>query len=629
MPNQVYGNAAYLGELSAPRNANSEVFGTGASVGANNDCTAFGAGANCSSSNGTAIGHNAKAGVNGCVAVGGHADAQTQEGTAPYAVQTAIGYSAAATGGESVAVGQQAQAREQGTVAVGRNANATGLRGTAVGRGALATATDTVAVGHTSQASAQRGTALGQSATATADAGTALGYYCGAQGANAVAVGSFQSVAADGVGVGNSSTVTANSVAIGSGAQAGYGSQGYATAVGRAALAYTTQSIAIGYLARVYSDAGSNGIAIGYNAELTTNSPNTIAIGTQCKPGSLTAQGIAIGYQVDLFGTNAVGIGTLAGARSGTVSVGGFSKATGTQSAAYGGEAEALGVESTAIGQDAECGVGGVRAVAVGRGSRAGNADCVAVGRSANVTRIESVGVGNSSYVTAGAGGGIALGYNAGVMADYGMALGYKAVVEALHTNSVAVGRQAVTTAANQMMVGSGTHQLNPYVHGSISTEVDGYGLVMRSSATAYDFTGIRWKRNDGSNRWSMGIDWMGDAGHNFWLYDNVNGTTPLWIEPGGPSFLSFGTTVGGFGYRDSTKILEWFANGSTWMTIDGNDGLVKFQKGVGAWNKTPPAVQPSKINDPSGGTTVDAEARTAINAIIDVLEGAGLSAST
>jgi len=38
---------------------------------------------------------------------------------------------------------------------------------------------------------------------------------------------------------------------------------------------------------------------------------------------------------------------------------------------------------------------------------------------------------------------------------------------------------------------------------------------------------------------------------------------------------------------------------------------------------------QASKINDPSGGATQDAEARTAINAIIDALEAFGISASS
>lgn len=38
--------------------------------------------------------------------------------------------------------------------------------------------------------------------------------------------------------------------------------------------------------------------------------------------------------------------------------------------------------------------------------------------------------------------------------------------------------------------------------------------------------------------------------------------------------------------------------------------------------------IQQAKINDPSGGATTDAEARTAINAIIDALEAHGITAA-
>ena len=41
------------------------------------------------------------------------------------------------------------------------------------------------------------------------------------------------------------------------------------------------------------------------------------------------------------------------------------------------------------------------------------------------------------------------------------------------------------------------------------------------------------------------------------------------------------------------------------------------------------PIAQRSKVNDPSGGATTDAEARTAINAILDTLEAFGLHSST
>jgi len=68
-------------------------------------------------------------------------------------------------------------------------------------------------------------------------------------------------------------------------------------------------------------------------------------------------------------------------------------------------------------------------------------------------------------------------------------------------------------------------------------------------------------------------------------------------------------------------------ANRFTVGTIGGSyDKELQIGLGFAAWGSTPPSTRPSKINDPSGGTTIDTEARTAINAIIDVLEGAGLS---
>lgn len=45
--------------------------------------------------------------------------------------------------------------------------------------------------------------------------------------------------------------------------------------------------------------------------------------------------------------------------------------------------------------------------------------------------------------------------------------------------------------------------------------------------------------------------------------------------------------------------------------------------------NAVASGTQAAKINDPSGGATTDAEARTAINAIIDALEAFGISASS
>jgi len=70
-------------------------------------------------------------------------------------------------------------------------------------------------------------------------------------------------------------------------------------------------------------------------------------------------------------------------------------------------------------------------------------------------------------------------------------------------------------------------------------------------------------------------------------------------------------------------------ANRLTVGTISGTQDM-ELQVGLGfsAFGVTPPGSQPTKVSDPTGGVTQDSEARTAINAIIDVLEGAGLSAA-
>jgi hypothetical protein len=58
-------------------------------------------------------------------------------------------------------------------------------------------------------------------------------------------------------------------------------------------------------------------------------------------------------------------------------------------------------------------------------------------------------------------------------------------------------------------------------------------------------------------------------------------------------------------------------------IAVEGKDGgQVKGQTAAGA---TP--AQAVHIADPSGGATVDAEARTAINAILVALEGVGITA--
>lgn len=70
--------------------------------------------------------------------------------------------------------------------------------------------------------------------------------------------------------------------------------------------------------------------------------------------------------------------------------------------------------------------------------------------------------------------------------------------------------------------------------------------------------------------------------------------------------------------------------NRATIGTIGGAaDKELQMGKGFAVFGKTPPASQPAKIADPSGGLTQDTEARAALAAILDVLEQYGLTADS
>lgn len=77
--------------------------------------------------------------------------------------------------------------------------------------------------------------------------------------------------------------------------------------------------------------------------------------------------------------------------------------------------------------------------------------------------------------------------------------------------------------------------------------------------------------------------------------------------------------------WQDSIMKIDTLQLGGTIVTSTATE-LNKLD-GVGAVVAS--GTQASKINDPSGGATTDAEARTAINAIIDALEAFGISASS
>lgn len=114
-------------------------------------------------------------------------------------------------------------------------------------------------------------------------------------------------------------------------------------------------------------------------------------------------------------------------------------------------------------------------------------------------------------------------------------------------------------------------------VNGTSGMRVTGpsmYGLMLKSSSLTSDFMGIRWRDNANANLWSMGNDFSGDGGHDFWLFDNVNGETVLLADPAATSYLSFGTTNGGLEYDNATEQLRVFTSGTNKLFVNSSGSV-------------------------------------------------------
>ncbi len=76
-------------------------------------------------------------------------------------------------------------------------------------------------------------------------------------------------------------------------------------------------------------------------------------------------------------------------------------------------------------------------------------------------------------------------------------------------------------------------------------------------------------------------------------------------------------------GKLEFNKVIERIVKDAVNLQINGN--IKHTGNKVGFYNSTP-VVQANHIANPTGGSTTDSQARTAINAILVVLENAGLT---
>jgi len=254
-----------------------------------------------------------------------------------------------------------------------------------------------------------------------------------------------------------------------------------------------------------------------------------------------------------------------------------------------------------------------------GAGSAAAGAGASAFGPGATASGAGSVVVGNAS-VDALAANGIAIGESAsvGLLAiTGGIAIG--AGSSSVNNDCVAIGEGSISGASSSLNKCTATGDKSKATNYLSSA----YGQGANASGVSSTACGAISSAN-GSNSACLGRG-SAASGANSVALGYQSGVRVSQTNGIALGALSEVTHYGGMALGRSA--VSTAANRCTIGTIGGSYNK-ELQVGLGfaAWGSTPPPAQPSKISDPSGGTTIDAEARTAINSIIDVLEGAGLS---
>ena len=277
-------------------------------------------------------------------------------------------------------------------------------------------------------------------------------------GAVAIGAGSYVS-GANSVAIGGAGKYGARAEAAGvgslafNGSEYGFPSSGNkladgSVAIGTAAHADSSYSIALGYQAHTYPESATaigmkatvnsganNSIAFGNNSSIATNAQYSMAMGDTSAIKS--AYSMAQGYQ-SLVDTNSQG-----------------SMVQGYQAKVY-----ANSVGSTAFGYQAVVNTGSSNSMAVGYQAN--------IGTSGGSGSDNALALGYMAKVLDGADYGTALGYNAIVNAGAtkGLALGSQAVIDANASNAMAIGTQAEASKAGAMALGTSTQAK---VYGSLA----------------------------------------------------------------------------------------------------------------------------------------------------------------
>lgn len=602
-------DAISIGPASSVGDANHAIaLGSSAAVGDGNAAIAIGFSASADDgSTGTsmvAIGNTAKAGSIDTVALGRQASVYTPA-TGASSDSIAIGRQAqigAASGVAclgAIALGAQAQVYNvssgdsSGAIAIGDTArigNATPGAGCdaaiCVGQSAVVNvaSADSIAIGAAASVGASSGqsTVVGPSASTTSNLASVFGYNASAEAGNTVAMGA-SSVAGE-----------TQSIAIGRDAK-----------VHNVTTGDSSRAVVIGYGSQVASDAGTG-----------CDAATVVGSSSHAHDGALNAT--LVGFNVDSFGADTVVIGNGANVRSA-------------------GSGDSTGSIAIGAGSDigTSAGAGCNAAIAIGEGATVnpGSVDAVVLGPASSVTGSDTVAIG--SGVTASAGNAIGIGRDVVASNSNVVAIGVNAICAEL--GSVAIGSNAQVNAATGTAFGCIAIGNSAEVSGG--TTIANHGIAIGQQANCRD--GADDTIVVGYNSSSYGVDTV-CVGKNALIYDVSSGDSTGSIAIGSGTrignstpgagcnaaiALGEGATIG-VGHTDAVAIGVGATSTAADRVTFASTLEVEIGQGLAVWGAVPPGSQPAKISDPTGGITVDSESRTAIQAIIDVLEGAGLSAT-
>ncbi|UCD07298.1 MAG: hypothetical protein JSW41_05765, partial [Candidatus Aenigmatarchaeota archaeon] len=353
-----------------------------------------------------------------------------------------IGNGAAAPSTNALAIGYNAQATAVGATSLGPNSDATASYSTAVGVGSQATGgTGATSLGYQANATVGGAIALGQETDATTTNAVALGYQAQATGTSSISLGNSA----------NSTGIYSTAIGVGTDA-----TEDYATAVGEYAQATAQSATALGDDANA---TGSASTALGRESDATEDYATAVGRLAQATGASSVAMGS--NAQSKAYATISIGSNSLATDDSGTA-IGRDANATKNYATAIGGGTNATDYYATAIGREAQATAQG--STALGDSANASAWAATSVGKESKAGS-ESISMGykakSTSYRT------IALGPYTNAKTDYVTVIGYDA--NSSYADSVALGRQAVTTATNQFMVGSSSYNLNTYIYGNLN----------------------------------------------------------------------------------------------------------------------------------------------------------------